>query len=225
MKRLIVLGPVLLLSVARLPAAPSFSFDVRHEHWRGHCAGRLTIDENGIEYATEHADHSRRWTYPDLKRIDIVSPKRLALLTYEDRKLARWAEREFEFGLQDGEITEAVYQMLRAGSTRPLISRVVYGNTAPLLQLPAKHRHRLGGCNGVFEARDDALVYSTEVHGEGRVWPYRDITSIGRIDPYSFRVSTRDETYAFDLKVAMTEEQYELLWEKVYQVKEPLRSK
>jgi len=67
-----------------------------------------------------------------------------------------------------------------------------------------------------LEATADSIVYATEAAGEARVWPYPDITSIGRIDPYTFRVSTRDETSLFDLKVAMTEEQYELLWVKVY---------
>jgi hypothetical protein len=201
---------------ARVSSGQSFSFDVRHEHWRGACSGRLTIDEQGIEFASEDADHSRKWSYPDLKRIEIESRKKLSLLTYEDRKLRRWSEREFEFELRDGEITEEVYRPLRARSSKPVLSRVVYGDSPALFSLPAKHRHRLGGCNGVLLANKEGIVYSTAARGEARVWSFGDVTSIGLIGPYDFRLSTRAETYVFDLKVPITAEHYELLWAKVY---------
>ena len=61
-------------------------------------------------------------------------------------------------------------------------------------------------------------MYSTDARGDARVWSYSDITSIGLIDPYSFRLSTREETYVFGLKVPMTAKQYEFLWAKVYRL-------
>ena len=209
---------LVLLMAARVSSGQSFSFEVKHEHWRGACSGSLTIDEQGIGFVSEDAEHSRKWSYPDLKRIEIESRSKLSLLTYEDRKLRRWAESEFEFELRDGEITEGVYGLLRARSPKPVLSRVVYGDFPALLHFPAKHQHRLGGCNGVLLANEEGIVYSTDARGDARVWSYSDITSIGLIDPYSFRLSTREETYVFSLKVPMTAKQYEFLWAKVYRL-------
>jgi hypothetical protein len=217
MKRMIAFL-VLLMGAARISSGQSFALDVRHEHWHGGCNGRLTIDEQGIEFTSEESDHNRKWTYPDLKRIEIESRRKLSLLSYEDRKLRRWSEREFEFELRDGEITEEVYRVLRARSSKPLVSRIVYDDSPALFRLPAKHCHRLGGCNGALLATKEGIVYSTDARGEARVWSFADVTSISLIDPYSFRLSTRAETYVFDLKVPLTAEQYELLWAKVYRL-------
>jgi hypothetical protein len=86
-----------------------------------------------------------------------------------------------------------VYRLLRARSSKPLVSRVVYDDSPELFRLPAKHRHRLGGCNGALLATKEGIVYSTDARGEARMWSFADVTSIGLIDPYSFRLSTRAE--------------------------------
>ena len=198
-----------------------FIFQAKHEHWRGHCSATLTIGDTGIEYASDKAEHSRKWSYRDLKRIDIESKKKLRLETYEDRKYLRWQERDFELEVVGGEITETVYRLLLSKSTRPLVARVPYPAAAALFTLPVKHRHRLGGCQGSLKVEEKRIVYETEHEGDARIWLYRDISSIARMDPYTLRITTLLETYTFDLKEAMTDKQYDYLWARVYRLEQP----
>jgi len=217
----IALVVILLSAFGRLSFGQPFTFKVRHDHWRGGCTGRLTIDDQGIEYRTEDGGHSRKWSYPDLKRIDIQSGKSLELLTYEDRKLIPGAERKFEFELLEGEITEAVYRLLLDKSPRPLLARLPYGSTAPVFSLGAKHRHRVGGCEGELQFERERVIYRTDKPGDTRIWLYADISSVGLLDRYSLRLTTLLETYTFDLKLPITSEQYNFLWAKVYHLEDP----
>ena len=211
---------ILLALVGVCSAAPGlaqpFTFQVEHEHWRGSCAGTLTIGDGGIEYASDEPEHSRKWSYHDLKRIDIQTTRKLELQTYEDRKYLRWQEREFELELLEGEITEPVYRLLLTKSTRPLVSRLPFGTATAIFTIPAKHRHRLGGCQGTLRFENEQIVYDTKHEGDARVWLFRDIESIARMDPYRLRITTRLETYTFDLKEELTEKQYDALWSKIH---------
>src|SRR5438093_878215 len=217
----IALAGILLSAFGRLSFGQAFTFKVRHDHWRGGCTGSLTIDEQGIEYRSEDAEHSLKWRYSDLKRIDIQSARELELLTYEDRKYRPGAERKFEFKLLEGEITDQVYRLLLNKSARPLLTRIPYKAGAIVFGVPVKHRHRVGGCQGELQFEQERVIYRTGTPGEARIWQYRDISTVGLMDSYTLRITTLLETYTFDLKLALLNQQYDFLWAKVYQLEHP----
>ena len=194
-----------------------FVFDVKHDHGWGACAGKLGITEEGIEYATEKENHRRRWKYQDLKLIEISSRKELVLHTYEDVRIRPAYERQFEFKLQEGEISAETYRYLRSKATRPLVTHVTYPMASYTFSLPVKHRHLVGGCEGELKASEEQIVYETNSK-DARIWLYRDVTGIGLMDPYSLRITTLLENFTFDLKAPMSQKQYEFLWAKVYQL-------
>jgi len=199
----------------------AFTFKVRHGHWRGRCTGSLTIGEQGIEYRSEDAEHSRNWRYSDLKRIDIQSTREIELLTYEDRKYRPGAERKFEFKLLEGEITDQVHRLLLDKSARPILTRIPYEAGTIVFEVPVKHRHRVGGCQGELQFEQEGVIYRTDKPGEARIWQYRDISTVGLMDSYTLRITTLLETYTFDLKLALLTPQYDFLWAKVYQLENP----
>jgi hypothetical protein len=209
-----------LLLAASSPSgyAQPFTFNVKHDHLRGHCIGKLIIDQGGIEYDTENSKDRRKWSYHDLKRIEISSRKELNLFTYEDLKYRFGAEKKFEFELAEGEITPDIYQFLLSKVTRPILTRVAYPSTPFLFTLPVKHRHLLGGCQGELKVGEDRVVYETRDPEDSRIWFYKDMESIGLLDAYSFRLTTTGENYTFDLKVPISNQQYEFLWDRVYRL-------
>jgi len=199
----------------------AFTFKVKHDHWRGGGTGSLTIGEQGIEYRSEDAEHSRKWRYSDLKRIDIQSGKTLELLTYEDRKLIPGAERKFEFKLLESGITDQVYWLLLDKSARPLLTRIPYEAGTVVFGVPVKHRHHVGGCQGELQFEQERVIYRTDKPGEARIWQYRYISTVGMMDPYTLRITTLLETYTFDLKLPLLTQQYDFLWAQVYQLEHP----
>ena len=89
---------------------------VTRSHLFGSSSGTLRITADGIEYDTTANDDARRWPYPEIKQLQIRSPKRMAVLTYEDQgRLKLGADRTFEFEVQGGRI----YQRLGGVSARP----------------------------------------------------------------------------------------------------------
>src|SRR3989442_1157275 len=194
-------------------SAQPFTLAVTHKHFRGHCTGKLTISEDGIQYATEYVKHQRKWSYLDLKRIEIVSRNELNVETYEDKKHFLGADIEFKFKVVEGEITAEIYQFLLAKTTRPLITAVPFATGESFaFTIPVKHRHFRGGCQGELKIGENQVVYETSYPEHSRIWLYKDIETIGLADPYNFRLTTVLETYTFDLKTAMTAEQYDFLW-------------
>ncbi|MBI4483386.1 MAG: hypothetical protein HY652_10905 [Acidobacteria bacterium] len=198
-----------------------FTLSVQHEHLWGHCAGKLVIHEEGMEYATENSKHSRKWRYEDLRRIEISSPREVVLHTYEDVKFRLGADKKFRLELRDGDVTAEIYEFLLARASRPLVTRVLYPSAPPAFTMPVKHRHRMGGCQGQLKAGEDRIIYETPHPGDSRIWFYKDIESIGLMDAYSFRLTTLEDTYTFDLKVPMSPEHYDFLWAKVYRLAHP----
>jgi hypothetical protein len=188
--------------------------------WRD-SAGDLIIGEQEIQYNDKNGKRSWKWSYADLKRIEIASAKQLVLFTYENQKFPPGAERTFKFTLQDGEITERIYEFLLSRAPRPLLSRVIFSSVDTVFILPVKHRHLLGGCHGKLKVGEERIIYETADSQDGRIWLFKDITSIGKVDLYDFRITTLVETYTFDLKEPMSSKVYDFLWERVYQLDQP----
>jgi len=95
----------------------------------------------------------------------------------------------------------------------------------PLYVLPARHRHRWGGCNGELRIYEDRVIYeSFEDKENSRLWRWSDIQSFGRSGRYKFEIATfepqfgGEKTFNFDLKEEMTDEAYDFVWKKFYKV-------
>lgn len=83
------------------------------------------------------------------------------------------------------------------------------------VEIPAKHRHRFGGCEGVLRISSELLIFDTEKAEDRRMWRLRDLQSFGTAGPYSLRLSTELETFNFDLKTPLTQEIQDFLWQRL----------
>ncbi|HKY26438.1 MAG TPA: hypothetical protein VJM12_00675, partial [Pyrinomonadaceae bacterium] len=181
----------LLLLVVTTAAAQEFKYKVELDRLIGHRDGELIITDKGVEYHAKRENESRSWAYADIKLIEILSPARLRLQTYKDRKLYLGTDESLTFKIIEGELNHAVSDFLRGRTTRPFVTSLVEENEqTSIAEIPVKHSHRFGGCEGVLRVYSDKLEYESETGHNSRSWRWTDIRSVGRSDIYRFEVET-----------------------------------
>jgi hypothetical protein len=230
--RFISLAALVLLVVFGAEAsAQEFTFPVRHDHAVKSCEGDLIINQTGVEYCTS-SGHARKWTYTDIKMIELISDHEIRVLTYDARRIKLGHDQEFKFKVLNGEIPKAVSEFLLARVDRPLTTSFVASKETPLYELPVRHRHRLTGCQGSLRIYPDRITYESENPEHSRYWRWQDIQSISRAGPYQFTITTYEpqaggptRSFNFDLKERMNDDIYEFLWAKVYRPAVPVQIK
>jgi hypothetical protein len=108
---------------------------------------------------------------------------------------------------------------------KPVTNRVV-GEVAAQYELPVKHLHTFGGCEGRLLFTNDAVYYSTEHAADAREWKLaRDVRAVSSVDPYLLdirvfennrREFSRTRVYRFQLKESLDPEWYRALKLRLY---------
>ena len=213
----------LVLVIVTTVAAQEFRYKVELDRMIGHRDGELIITDNGVEYHAKRERESRTWIYTDIRLFEILSPIRLRIQTYKDRKLYLGADESVTFKIIDGQLDHAVSDFLRGHTTRPFVTSFVENEQPSIAEIPVKHSHRFGRCEGVLKVFADKLEYESKTDHNSRSWRWVDIRSVGRSDIYRFEVETFEpqigassRTFNFVLKERMPDEIYELIWVRVY---------
>lgn len=222
---LIAVGIALLMASPTEAAGPPFELTVRKDHFVGSSQGTLVFTEDGAEYRTTDRDDARRWTYQDIKQVQVRSPKQIAILTYEDRgRLKFGADRTFEFEIVQGDVAPELVAFLLERIRRPVVTSVLPRTTGvgtPLFRVPVKHQRARRSSEGTLVLFEDRLVYLTERDTEARYWRIADLYSVLRVDRYRLEVvvyeggSGNTRGFIFELKEDLPAAAYEALWVRV----------
>ena len=223
---------LLTLLLSQSPGTEAeWSLNVRHDHAFGSCQGQLIITNDSVRYETDESEDAQSWSYPDIEFFEILSASTIRIHTYENRTaLHLWQERDFTLELNDGNLAREIYSFLRDRSPRPVVMRVPllpFGSTdsnvgSPaqdrlLQELPVRHDHVFGGCQGMLTVREGSIVYSTDHSDDSRMWRLAEVESFASTGDFDLRISTRNETFHFDLKVPLNRETYQHIWDAVYE--------
>lgn len=213
----------LLLALATMASAQEFTFPVEHDHTFKSCKGDLIISTEGVEYRTTHREHARKWTYTDIKMIQLVSPRQIKVLTYESRRLKLGRDETFEFKVLKDEVNKEVSDFLLARVDRPLATSFVESEEKPAYEIPARHRHTFSGEQGTLKIYADGVAYESGREKSSRRWRWTDIQSISRMGPFQFAITTYEpkfggptKTFNFDLKERMEDAVYDYVWTRIY---------
>ena len=216
---------LLVFPPARLTAADdsSFALAVKRSHAIGSSTGTLRLTATGIEFETADKDDARRWPYSDIQQIQIDSPKRISVLSYEDQGVLRaGADRRFDFEVQKESISPEMIAFLLDHTNRRVVTAVLPPvSKTPLFQLPVKHERHGRGSEGVLLMYDDALVYGTERVAEARYWRFTDIFAVLPLDRDRLQVLAYEggsgdlRPFTFQLKSALSDEFARALWVRV----------
>ena len=216
----------LAIGQTRLTAADDsaqVSLSVKRSHLLGSSSGTLRITPTGIEYDTTDKADARRWNYVDIQQLQIPSPKRVLVLTYEDQGRLRFgADRSFNFELREGSVSPEIIAFVLAHTDRPVVLAVLPPvSKTPLFRLLVKHERHGRGSDGVLLMYDDALAYGTERESGTRYWRYSDLFAVLPLDRDRLQVLAYEggagelRPFTFQLKSALSEEFMRALWARV----------
>jgi hypothetical protein len=222
MKKALVLWTLVLALFSLSPAlASETKIQVKHDHILGSCRGELVFGDSTLEYRTEDRQDARVWKYEDIQQLGLLSSKELSVLTYEDRKVQLGKDKRFIFEVTEGEISQSLWQYLTGRLTKPIVSAVLPSDVAAQFQMPVKHQHTFGGCQGVLKITDQYVIYETTHPSDSRIWRYQDISSVGSTGSFQLRVTTMErvggeygseKNFIFDLKRRLDPEVYDFVW-------------
>ncbi|MGH9882296.1 MAG: hypothetical protein ACRD6N_12740 [Pyrinomonadaceae bacterium] len=224
-KRCAIVSACFVLLLALQVNAQEFTYKVQLDRTIGHRDGELIISENGIEYrARKRERENRSWTYRgDIKLLEILSPTKIRIWTYKDRKLLLGRDESLTFKIVDGQIDQNVSDFLRKRIVRPFVTSFAEEDQNSLEKILVKHSHRFGGCEGLLKVYQDRLEYESRTGHDSRSWRWSDIRSVGRSDIYRFDVETFEpqlgassRSFNFILKEQMADKTYDLIWSRVY---------
>ena len=210
-----------LLIVAAAPVTAAIQFDMRHDHLHKGCLGTMVVDEQGISF-TGAKKHAWRWQYDDIQELKL-SPGRLYVLTYRDRKLRLGADRAYEF---EGAIPDSVYAMWKERLDQRFVAALVQRSAAPLWRIPAKHLRRISGSDGMLEFGEDRIVYAADRKDESRTWRFEDIDNISSSGPFQLTITSFERArghygdrkgFNFQLKQPLSEVRFDDLWLRINQ--------
>lgn len=223
---LILTTVVAALAVAVQPAAadgPPFELAVKRAQRFGGSAGALRFSSDGFEYRTRDRDEARRWPYDDVKQVQILSPTRIRVLTYEHGgRLRLGADRTFDFTVVRGGISSELVGFLLDRIDRPVVTAVMpqYAGE-PLYRLRVRHQRQRRGSEGTLLLFDRQLVYLTEQDEASRFWRFADLESVLRLDRFRLQISAyeggsgRTRPFVFELKADLPEGFYDAVWARV----------
>ena len=97
-------GAIAAICLVATPAvAQPFELAVRKDRLFGADEGMLVFTPESITYQTTDVEDAREWDYEDLKQIQIVSPTRVVMATYQDQSWIKFgADRTFDFEVTGG---------------------------------------------------------------------------------------------------------------------------
>lgn len=209
------IASLLLLTAVGAHAADSFEFAVFRDHIPRKEAGRLVISENGVSYRSTHQKTVIDIPLVNVFQADVSKPKIIRIETYDITKKTFLGRQIYVFRLQSGVHDEILTRFLSRALQRPVIG--AFG-AAPQSEavIRAYHRHRLGGCHGTIRIDSDAIRFASDRPEDSRTWLFRDIETLGTMNPFHFRVSTLAKTFNFDLKEILPEGAYDIAVRRVY---------
>jgi len=217
-----MIGPV----VPQDRVLPPQTLAVRHDHLFGSGEGQLVVSEGGIEFVSEKdGAHARYWSYQDIQELQVLSPGKIRLLTYEDVGWKLQRDRNLKFEVTDQEVSAALVQLLRPRLSGRLVSAVFADPEQAFYSVPVKHRHTLGGgCEGRVIFAEEGVYYQSSRGEESRFWPTGEIRSLGSMSDFSLRLTVREasvlgreRTFQFQLKEPLSRPAFDRLWRRIHE--------
>jgi len=206
---------LLLIAASATQAQEVFRYPVSQVKLLRDQRGELQIDKTAVSYRSENGETTIRIPLEDIRKADLSEPGIIRIETYDVLKRKLGDRRVYTFRLREGTQDEELGQFLANNLTRPVIAAFELP-AQELFEIPAYHKHFLGGCHGRILFGDAGIQFLSDKPGESRTWLYPDIEIIGSVDPFHLRVSTLAETYNLELKARLPEQAHEKVRRNVY---------
>jgi hypothetical protein len=216
---------ILALGAAGLLGAQTFPAVHRKDLWRD-VSGEIRIAASAIEFHAAKEKHSRRWEYVDIQHFDRLNEREFVVMSYQDERRYLGRDRRFHFALTEGTIPDELFETIAKRIGKPVTDRLAAKDSSGGYNVPVKHLHRLGGCQGELRFLDGRIVYATENNTDSRDWQLdRDVHSVWSPNPYELELHVYEDNrrefshtrvFKFSLKQKLYGEVYNRLKLKLF---------
>lgn len=159
--------------------------------------GTLTFMEEGIRFDAAKKKYSFDLPYTGVQQFDRQGTDTIRILTYKDRWQYGWADQDYTLRLEPEALSDDLWQILLERLPTPVVDRIGEAYGVVEHEVPVKHLHRLGGCNGVLQFTRDGIVFQSEEAEDSRRWRYgEEIAGIWSNGPYELEISVFEHTRA-----------------------------
>ncbi|MCX7602689.1 MAG: hypothetical protein N2036_01295 [Bryobacteraceae bacterium] len=207
---------LIVLAMAGGPAA-ALDFPARHGHWRGGCAGILSMTADGVSFrqvGAKKEPHAWSWSWDDIQQLELGDDRRVRVLSYRDRALALGRDHAFEFRLDGAPDLLPAYELLSRVMDERLVARLAAAGARLEWEAPVKRLRGRGGVQGVLRVYTDRVVFAAAKAGESRTWRDEDIELVSMDGPFAISFVTHEKGGRFDFQARRRLEpaRYEDLW-------------
>ncbi len=175
--------------------------------------GEIVIDDDGVQFRPDKGT-TFSWPFLDIQTFKL-SPHRLIIETYKNRTHHVPGMQRYRFELSQ-DVPSTVATELARGVGRPSQNAVLEPALPNVENIPAHHRTRTGGTNGILRFGDSGMEYVTSSSGDSRSWRWADLQTISNPAPYSLFVFGYRDTYTFDLKEPLSRALLNRLTDEIY---------
>lgn len=210
-----------LFSIAiSLPLIPALSFgaqwssEAKLDRFPKAVRGSVSISNEGVDFRPVKGQ-AVHWALQDIRTVDLESPRKLSLVTYENRRWHVPGDRPFDFKLENAVPPEVAAELVRLVG-KPAINAIPARHEPIFETIGARHRTRAGGSSGVLRFSENGIDYVAAQGNDTRTWRWADIETLSKPEPYRLRVGGYLETFDFELKQPLPEALYHRLWDHVY---------
>ncbi len=198
----------------RLPRPDAWESQAKLRHSAlGSTPGTLRIDSQGIEFVPNKGA-SIHWSLIEIQSLDLQK-HRVILVGYDNRKWPLPGTRRFDLQVKN-EIPAAVAASLTARIVRPVLNGIPDPNAPAETVIAVRRSKHYGGSNGLLRISQDGIDYVTAQPGQSRSWRWRDLQTLSNPDPYHLLVFGYRDSYAFDLKDALTRQVFNHLCDEIW---------
>lgn len=155
------------------------------------------------------------WALDDIRSVDLGNPRKLSLVTYQNRHWHLPGDRPFVFDLKNQIPAEVAAELIRLVG-KPAINGVPAPQSSAFSTIGARHTTRTGGSNGVLRFRDGGIDYVAAKGSDSRSWRWADIQTVAHPEPYRLRVAGYLETFDFELKQPLPDNLFDRIWDHIY---------
>ena len=219
-------GLVLFGVTPPIASAQTYTYEVRHQHWRKGAVGTLSISPEEIafeEHGKKGKTDSRTWRYEEIQQLT-VSPSELRILTYEDSKWKLGRDREYIFDRVPKDLAVEAYPLWTSKLDQRFIAAVPEPGVAPDWKAGAKLDHGFSGTLGTLMIGSEWIIFDAGEHGGSRSWRLLDIQNVSSSGPLDLTVTTTEKSglfrgsgrqFHFQLQQPLKEDQYSALWRSI----------
>lgn len=184
-----------------------------HQILKKEIAGTLSLDGDGVLF--QSSKFLKRWPYREIQTFELSGSRELVITGYENRHWHEPGERRFRFTLGQAMPPE-IAASFADRVARPVVNGDPGSGAAAVAEIPAHHRERFGGSNGMLRFRADGIDYVDADGRDGRSWRWSDIQTLANPNPWEFRITGYREIVEFDLKQPLSRELFDRLWDSLY---------